>query len=63
MPLDFSLLVFGICFVLQSPAYLSYPATVVSADGVPAEFSITPFLVNGAVKSEVLVPRGLALNF
>ena len=52
--LEILLICFGSCFVLRSPAYLSYPATVFSADGVPAEFSITPYLVNDAEEAKML---------
>ena len=38
--------VFQSDFVLRLPAYLYVCATVFSADGASAEFSITPYLVN-----------------
>ena len=47
--------VFQSDFVLRLPAYLYVCATVFSADGASAEFSITPYLVNRV--------RGLALTY
>ena len=47
--------VFQSDFVLRLPAYLYVCATVFSADGASAEFSITPYLVNRV--------RGLALAY